>query len=425
MNEHVPAVVIGAGQAGLATSYLLKQRGIAHVVLEQHRIAHAWRTQRWDSFCLVTPNWQCALPGFPYSGNDPDGFMVKDQIIDYLDAYAAAFGPPVREGVTVTNLALAEHGFCVTTDRGAIETGEVVVAVGGYHATSLPRLAERFATDVVQLHSSMYKNAASLPPGDVLVVGSGQSGAQIAEDLHLAGRTVHLCVGSAPRCARFYRGRDVVAWLYDAGYYDLTVENHPLKERVRQNPNHYLTGRDGGRDIDLRAFARDGMRLYGRLANVAGDTLTCEPNLRANLDRADEVADSIKTTIDAFIEKNGIIAPAEARYVPVWEPGEESTSLDYRAAGITSVIWCVGFGSNYRWIDVPVFDGKGYPCHRRGVTNVPGLYFLGLPWLHTWGSGRFSGIARDATFVADRIESRQRAAGPRATERPNALALGS
>jgi len=423
MSESVAVAIVGGGQAGLAVSYLLKARGIEHVVLEKNRIGHAWRMERWDNFCLVTPNWQCDLPGFPYAGSDPDGFMVKDEIVAYLEAYAAAFDPPIREGTAVTRLASADRGFVLETATGELRADHVVVATGGYHRTTLPRLAERFAPDVVQLHSSAYKNAQALPPGDVLVVGSGQSGAQIAEDLHLAGRRVHLCTGSAPRTARFYRGRDVVAWLDRLGYYTLTVDAHPLKEGVRENANHYVTGRDGGRDIDLRAFARDGMQLYGRLTGVEGTQLAFGDDLAANLDRADAVAESIKDTIDAFIAQAGIDAPEEARYQPVWTPGEPVRALDYRAAGIAAVVWCIGYGSDYRWIEVPVFDGRGYPRHRRGVTSEPGLYFIGLPWLYTWGSGRFSGVARDAAYLVDAIEAR---AGRRIrSEETNALALGS
>ena len=413
MSERVAVAVIGGGQAGLAVSYLLKSRGVDHVVLEKNRAGHAWRAERWDNFCLVTPNWQCTLPGFPYRGADPDGFMVKDEIVAYLEAYAASFDPPLREGTAVTKLARDERGFVLATDAGELGADQVVVATGGYHRTTLPRLAEHFGPEVTQLHSSAYKNAAVLPPGDVLVVGSGQSGAQIAEDLPLAGRRVHLCTGSAPRCARFYRGRDVVTWLDRLGYYELTVDRHPLKEGVRANANHYVTGRDGGRDIDLRAFARDGMHLYGRLTGVHGTRLAFGDDLAANLDHADAVAESIKDTIDAFIAQHGIDAPQEPRYTPVWTPGEPVRELDYAQAGIAAVIWCIGYGSDYRWIDVPVFDGHGYPRHRRGVTSEAGLYFVGLPWLYTWGSGRFSGGARDAAYIVDCIEA------------PNALALGS
>jgi putative flavoprotein involved in K+ transport len=413
MNDtHVPVAVIGGGQAGLSISALLKRRGVEHVVLEKHRVAHTWRTERWDSFCLVTPNWQCRLPGFPYGGDDPEGFMVKDEIVRYIEAFAASFDPPLREGVGVTALrpGPSGRGFRLTTSAGELSADQVVVAVGGYHTASLPRIAERLPADLVQVHSSAYRSPHRLPPGAVLVVGSGQSGAQIAEDLHLAGRRVHLCVGRAPRTARRYRGRDVVAWLDALGYYDLSVEDHPLRQGVRDNTNHYVTGRDGGRDIDLRKFALEGMRLHGRLSGVAGNTLHFAEDLEENLDRADAVSEKIKTTIDRYIEEHGIDAPVEPRYTPVWKPEVPEREIDLRAAGIAAVVWCVGFRSDYRWIEVPIFDGKGYPSHHRGVTNTSGLYFLGLPWQHTWGSGRFSGISRDAEYLADRIEERLPAA---------------
>lgn len=401
-------VVIGGGQAGLSISSFLKKRGVDHAVLERHRVAHAWRASRWDSFCLVTPNWQCKLPGFDFAGDDPFGFMQKDEIVRYIEAYAASFDAPVFEGVDVSKLSRSPsgRGFTLTTPVGTLEAEQVVVAVGGYHTAKIPRMAERFARDVVQLHSSQYKNPEALPPGELLVVGTGQSGCQIAEDLHLAGRRVHLCVGGAPRVARRYRGKDVVEWLHDLGYYDLPVHTHPLGEDVRRKANHYVTGRDGGRDIDLRKFALEGMQLHGRLLDVDHDRLRFGDDLKARLDEADTVAENIKTTIDEHIAKHGIAAPQEARYVPVWQPERDVLELDYRAAGISSVIWLMGFVSDYRWIDVPVFDGSGYPSHERGVTTVEGLYFLGLPWLYTWGSGRFSGVARDAHYLADRIEAR-------------------
>jgi putative flavoprotein involved in K+ transport len=302
------------------------------------------------------------------------------------------------------------------TSDGSYTAGQVVVAVGGYHTPAIPRLAERLPPDVVQSHSAQYKSPQSLPAGDVLIVGTGQSGCQIAEDLHLAGRGVHLCVGGAPRVARRYRGKDVVEWLHLMGYYDLAVHEHPLKEGVRGRTNHYVTGRDGGRDIDLRKFAVEGMKLYGRLTEVRDGLLHFSDDLKQNLDKADEVSESIKTSIDKFIDKKRIDAPPEARYVPVWVPDQPTLQLDLRQAGIGSVIWSVGYKSDFRWVEAPVFDGKGYPCHVRGVTDVPGLYFLGLPWLHTWGSGRFSGIARDAAHLADHIESRWSSAGSNGSE---------
>lgn len=238
------------------------------------------------------------------------------------------------------------------------------------------------------------------------MVGNGQSGAQIAEDLHLAGREVVLAVGNAPRCARAYRGRDVVDWLADMGYYDMPVGAHPLREGVRDNTNHYVTGRDGGRDIDLRQFARDGMQLYGLLTGLDGETLRFATDLRANLDHADRIYNGINASIDQHIERQRIDAPPPSVYRPVWEPAAEREHLNLREAGIGSVIWCVGFRPDFGWLDAPVFNGRGQPGHVRGVTAQPGLYFLGLPWLHTWGSGRMSGVARDAAYLADRIEER-------------------
>jgi putative flavoprotein involved in K+ transport len=429
VGRHYPVAIIGGGQAGLSLGFHLKQRGIDHVILERARIGEAWRSQRWDTFCLVTPNWQCALPGFPYSGDDPKGFMKKDAVVAYIEAYARSFQPPVFEGVTVTGLARNDDGgFQLTTDAGPLTAGQVVVATGGYHTPAIPRLAERFPPAVAQLHSVHYKNPAQLPPGDVLIVGTGQSGCQIAEDLHLAGRRVRLCVGGAPRTARRYRGKDVVEWLDDMGYYRMPVDQHPARERVRAKANHYVTGRDGGRDIDLRKFATEGMVLYGRLKSVEPAKLTFAPDLRQNLDHADDVSESIKDSIDRHIAAQSLDAPAEPRYRPLWTPPEDHpTTLDLASVHLGAVIWSTGFHSDYRWIDLPLFDGKGYPSHRRGVTAVPGVYFLGLPWQYTWGSGRFSGVADDAAHLAAQITARLTAttAGASADTALNEWALGS
>ena len=427
MKTKYPVVIIGGGQAGLSMSYCLKEAGIDHLVIEKARSGEAWRSQRWDTFCLVTPNWQCQLPGFPYSGPDPMGFMVREDIVAYLEAYVRHFSPPLLEGVSVKRLTRKPGGgFQLTTTVGEFSAEQVVVAVGGYHTPKIPRIAERFAPETVHVHSSAYKSPGALPPGAILVVGTGQSGCQIAEDIHLAGRQVHLATGSAPRTARRYRGRDVVDWLHDMGYYDLPVNDHPQKERVRAKANHYVTGRDGGRDIDLRKFATEGMRLYGRLLDLQGAKITFDDALKTNLDQADAVAEKIKTTIDEYIAKQGLAVPEEPRYTPLWEPPADAPrELDYRAAGITSVIWSVGFGTDYTWIELPLFDGKGYPAHQRGVTAIPGIYFLGLPWLYTWGSGRFSGVARDARYLADCIRAKTQFDTIPAEDRVAEWALGS
>ncbi|AGL19203.1 MSMEG_0569 family flavin-dependent oxidoreductase [Actinoplanes sp. N902-109] len=402
MSTHHTVVVVGAGQAGLSMSWQLSRLGVDHVVLERDRVGHEWRDRRWDSFCLVTPNWQVDLPGFPYAGDDPDGFMSGAEVVAHLEKYAVSFAPPVREGVAVTRLRRTATGvFALETSAGACTADQVVVATGPYHEPAIPRIAERLPAGITQLHSSQYQRPDQLPDGDVLVVGTGQSGAQIAEDLHLTGRRVHLAVGSAPRAARRYRGRDTLKWLDAMGHYTRGVDEFGDADEVRLRANHYMTGRDGGRDIDLRAFARQGMQLYGRLRDITGAGLAFAGDLATNLDNADAVADGIKDAIDRWITEQGIDAPAEERYTPVWQPPPGERTLD--PAGLSAVVWATGFHRDHRWIQVPVFDGRGYPTHERGVTSCPGLYFLGLPWQWTWGSGRFAGIARDAAHLADKI----------------------
>ncbi len=434
LGGHYPVVIVGGGQAGLSASWFLAREGVEHVVLEAHQTGHAWRAQRWDAFCLVTPNWQCDLPGYPYAGDDPDGFMVKPEILDYLDGFRRSFDPPVHEGVRVKRIGRAGEagavsggdlldtlasalsgdagdgtGFVVETSGGTITADQVIIAVGGYHVPKFPAMASALPASITQVHSSDYKNAAVLPDGAVLVVGSGQSGAQIAEDLHLSGRDVHLAVGTAPRVARFHRGRDVVAWLHDMGHYDLSIEDHPEGTGARKEANHYVTGRGGGRDIDLRSFAAEGMTLHGRLAGVGDGIVRFDDDLATNLDGADATFARINAGIDRWIEANGIDAPAATPYEPVWQPaaGEGAGPVDLEAAGITSVIWATGFRPDWSWVDLPWLDDAGYPAHERGIVGpVEGLFVLGLPWLHTWGSGRFASIKRDAEFVTTKVVER-------------------
>ena len=406
--QHYSVIIVGGGQAGLSISHYCQKFGLSHLVLEKGRVMNAWKDKRWDSFTLVTPNWQCLLPDHPYAGDDPHGFMNREQIIEYLDRFAEKVEAPVLEQTEVLKVSHDGVRYLVNTTNGDFMADQVVVASGSYQQPIIPRLAERLPTSILQMHSEQYKNAQQLLDGAVLVVGSGQSGAQIAEDLHLAGKKVYLAVGEAPRCARFYRGKDVVDWLTEMKYYDMPVHEHPLKEGVRDNTNHYVTGRDGGRDIDLRKFALEGMELFGKLLDGDRSKLRFAPTLKSVLDSADATYNSINQRIDQYIANNGIDAPAGSRYQPVWEPDQEREELDLQAAGITDVIWCIGFRPDYQWLDVPVFNGKGYPTHERGVTGFPGLYFIGLPWLYTWGSGRFSGIDQDARYVVEQIAAQAR-----------------
>ena len=295
--------------------------------------------------------------------------------------------------------------FEIAASDGRCTADAVFLATSLYGEPFMPRCAERVPDSIVQFHSAEYRSPEALPAGAVVVVGSGQSGAQIAEDLHLAGRQVHLVTGDAPRCARFYRGRDVVDWLWDMGQYEITVADDGMGHK-RHDTNHYLTGRDGGRDIDLRAFATQGMALYGRLDDVRAGRMSFAPNLAANLDAADRVYNGINALIDRHIADKRIAAPPPSVYQPVWTPAAEPASLDL--AGVGAIVWATGFTPDWSYARLPIFDGSGYPVHRRGVTGVAGAYVVGLPWLWTWGSGRFLAVGRDAEHVVAH-ESRRRA----------------
>lgn len=408
-DRHFEVVVVGGGQAGLSVSWFLKGLGLDHLVIERQTLVGEWTTRRWDSFCLVTPNWQCRLPHWPYAGADPDGFMNRTELCRYLDGYISSFDPPAVEGVEVLGVwPDLDATFQIRTSAGRCTAAQIVVATGPYQQPHLPGIGRHLSPDVLQLHSSQYRNPEALPPGAVLVVGSGQSGCQIAEDLHLAGRQVHLSVGSAPRVARRYRGKDVVAWLDRMDYYAKEVADHPLGEGVRDNSNHYVTGRDGGHDIDLRVFALEGMRLHGRLIGGEGAKLSFADDVGARLDHADAVAEGIKDLIDAYIDSRRIDAPHEERYVAPWYPPDGPSKLDLHDDDVATVVWATGFMPDYHWLCAPVLDRAGRPRHRRGVTEVDGLYFLGLPWQHTWGSARFAGIAADAEYLAGHIARRAR-----------------
>ncbi|SMC71071.1 MSMEG_0569 family flavin-dependent oxidoreductase [Rhizobium sp. RU36D] len=402
LKSHYQAVVIGGGQAGLSASHYLKKHGISHVVFEKKTAAHKWRDERWDAFCLVTPNWQCQLPDHPYDGDDPHGFMVKDQILDYVGRFVKKVDAPILEHTEVTSIERHGSGFRIESAAGAVMADAVIIATSLYSEPAIPRAAERLPDSILQLHTADYRSQGQLPEGAVMVVGSGQSGCQIAEDLHLAGRKVHMVTGNAPRCARFYRGRDVVDWLADIGQYDITIEHDGMGKK-KHDTNHYLTGRDGGRDIDLRKFALEGMALYGRMETVSQGRMLFAPNLKSNLDEADRVYNGINALIDRHIAEKGIDAPDGSVYQPLWTPEKETTELDLVAEGITSVIWATGFRPDWSFVGLPIFDGTGYPVQRRGVTGIPGVYVLGLPWLWTWGSGRFLSVGKDAEHVVDHL----------------------
>ncbi len=411
MTEQIDVVIIGGGQAGLAMSYYLTQQGRAHVVLERGRIAETWRSQRWDSFTLVTPNWMMQLPGFLYQGNDPDGFLPRDDVVAFLERYAQSFQVPLRCGVQATAVQLQAGGnsYLVETSDGPLEADNVVLATGGFPRPKLPRASASVPVNICQLHSSQYRRPQRLPSGAVLVVGSGQSGSQIAEELHQSGRQVYLCVSRCGRSPRRYRGKDVMWWVNQMGGYDRTLDQLPSPAaRFTCHPD--LTGKDGGHEINLRQLARKGVVLLGRLQGIQGSHAILAPDLAENLANADTLATQLTHAIDDFVRRTGMDVPEESlteNPISMWvPPAEPILEVDIYAAGISTVIWATGFQLDFGWVHVPVFDEVGSPLHQRGVTSSPGLYFLGLPWLYKEKSALIFGIGEDAAFLASAIAAR-------------------
>lgn len=411
MPEQIESVIIGGGQAGLALSYYLTQQRRANVILERSRVAETWRDQRWDSFTLVTPNWMTQLPGFPYQGEDPDGFLPRDEIVLTLERYAQSFHAPLRCGVQATAVRLRPegNGYRVETSEGSLEAANVVLATGGFPRPRLPQASASIPVNIMQLHSSQYRRPKLLPSGAVLVVGSGQSGTQIAEELHQSGRRVYLCVSRCGRAPRRYRGKDVMWWVNQMGGYDRTIDVLPSPEaRLACHPD--LSGKGGGHEINLRQLASEGVVLLGRLQAIQGSRAVVAPDLEENLDRADAQALQIMHTIDDFVLRTGMDAPTDgmsedlsSKWAP---PAEPILEVDLYSAGISTVIWATGFQLDFGWVHVPVFDEAGAPLHQRGVTTSPGLYFLGLPWLYKEKSALLFGIGEDAAFLAAAIAAR-------------------
>ncbi len=405
MPEEIDTVIVGAGQSALATSYYLKQREIPHVLLEKERICEAWRSGKWDSFTLVSPNWATQLPGHPYSGDNPDGYMGRDDVVRYLDEYVRKVEPPVRTGVEVLCVRPGGARFVVETNEGSLSATNVVVATGAFQKPKIPESAARIDPRVLQLSANQYRNPAQLPEGAVLVVGSGQSGCQIARELNEAGRNVHLCTGRAARLPRRYRGREVFQWAQEMGMFDKTVDTlESPAERFEANPQ--LTGKDGGSSLNLHRFHLDGISLLGRFREAQGSVVHLADDLHANLGYADAVERGFKEAADAWATSQGIFAPPDDDNVPQLRAGYDAPiyrELNLEAAGIHSIIWATGFRCDFHWIDFPVFDENGYPEHQRGITAQPGLYFIGLLWLHKSKSSLLLGVGEDAAYIVAHI----------------------
>jgi putative flavoprotein involved in K+ transport len=404
--EQVDTLIIGGGQAGLVMSHRLKQRKLFHLVLERSRIAERWRSERWDGLKFQFPNWSVRLPDFPFPHSDADAFATTDEIIKFIDAYAAFVAPPIRCGVEVTRLRLRDgaSGFVAETAAGLVEARNVVVATGPYQRALIPDLLRDHP--VFQVHASHYQNPEQLPSGAVLVAGAGASGAQIAEELQRAGRRVYLSVGTHRRLPRRYRGRDVIWWISEMG-----IDRTPSAQRGPSALGPVISGAYGGHTIDVRRYAADGMMLVGHLQAARDGVIEITPGLADNLKAGDLIFATFLNFADGFVKLRGLDLPDEpgARATLPDPPciTEPLQRLDLDASGISAVVWATGYGVDFGWIDIPVKDANGEPLHHDGITDVPGLYFLGLPWLSRMNSSFLSGVGDDAAVLADHIAARR------------------
>lgn len=402
-SQEVEVLVVGAGQAGIAMSEHLSERGTAHVVLERDRIAERWRSMRWDSLVANGPVWHDRFPGLEFTEHEPGAFASKEQVADYFVDYAEKIGAPVRCGVEVNSVRrnVGAPGFEVKTSDGDFNARYVVAATGPFQKPVIPAVVPD-AAGLVQIHSSSYRNPGQLPEGAVLVVGAGSSGVQIAAEIQRSGRQVYLSVGPHDRPPRSYRGRDFCWWLGVLGLWDAATP--PLGA---EHVTIAVSGADGGHTVDFRALAEDGIRLVGRTEAFDNGTMRFAPDLRENIANGDAHYLQLLDEADAYIEHNGLDLPEEPEARTLRPDPESLTNplreLDLAGAGVTSIVWATGFVQDYSWLQVDAFDETGRPQHQRGVSSEPGVYFLGLPWQSRRGSSFIWGVWHDAKYVADQI----------------------
>jgi putative flavoprotein involved in K+ transport len=406
--EEVDTLVVGGGQAGLAMSEHLSNCGVPHLILERHRIAERWRSERWDSLVANGPAWHDRFPGMEFPGLDPDAFAPKETVADYFVAYAKQIAAPIRCGVEVRLVRrnVGRPGFRIETSDGVIDANNVVAATGPFQRPVIPSVIPEDA-GVLQIHSSAYRNPGQLPEGAVLVVGAGSSGVQIADELLGAGRRVYLSVGPHERPPRAYRGRDFCWWLGVLGKWDAETPG-PGTEHV----TIAVSGAHGGSTVDFRRLAGQGMTLVGLTSSYRDGTVSFALDLADNLARGDASYMSLLDEADAYVARNGLDLPEEpaARRI---EPDPACVTnpigaLNLAEAGVTAVIWATGFAADYSWLKVDAFDQKGRPKHQRGVSVEPGIYFLGLPWQSRRGSSFIWGVWHDAKHLADRIATQRK-----------------
>ena len=403
--RRVTTTVIGAGHAGLAMSKCLADHSIDHVVIERGEVANSWRTERWDSLRLLTPNWQSRLPGFGYEGNDPDGFRNMAETIAFMERYARVISAPVETHTRVTSLREHDGGFLVSTDRGDWHSRTVVMAAGACNVPSIPKVAETLPEEIVTLTPMAYRNPDQLPMGGALVVGASASGTQLAYEIHRSGRPVTISVGEHIRAPRIYRGRDIEWWMDVAGVHDERYDEVDDIKRARRVPSLQLTGSDDRMTLDLNLLSSMGVRLVGRLAGISDGKAQFSGSLRNMCALSDLKMNRLLNTIDEWAVENGLDGEHEPphRLPPTEVEESPALVLDLKAAGIRSVIWATGFHPDYSWLEVSVLDRKGLIRHDGGVVAHPGLYLMGIQFLRRRKSALIDGAGDDARDLSDHL----------------------
>jgi len=401
--EYHDTVIIGSGQAGLAMSFHLQERGREHVLLERSRIGERWRSERWNSLHFQFPNWSIQLPGMSYAGTDPDGFSHHTDITRFIENYASRINAPVKENSEVTVLRWDDikRQYRIETSNSVMSATNVVIATGPFQRPHIPAFSESLSPSIYQTDASHYLNPQRLPPGAVLVVGSGASGCQIADELYHSGRTVYLSVSHHRRVPRRYLGKDMFWWFQKLGRFDVKIDTFP---RRKFPPSTIVTGIGGGYDVDIRRYVRDGVRVLGHIEGASDFEFTVASDANEILIEADEaylnfVASADKLKAKLHLRTSFLEDDKPSLHDPAGDIIAEPT-LNLRHANIRSVVWATGHRFDFSWVKLPVFDAAGAPIQNRGVTSCPGLYFLGLHWMHTFKSGLLSFVGEDAAYLA-------------------------
>lgn len=404
MTESVQVAIIGAGQAGLATSWCLERLGVEHVILEAGRVAETWRSRRWDSFCLVTPNWTVRLPGGAYAGPEPDGFMGRDELVGHFRTWSDSFGAPVREHCAVSALDSEGPSFVLSTTGGRIRARSVVVASGGYQRAHRPANADQLPASVTQLLAEDYRHPGQLEDGAILIVGSGQTGCQIADELHRAGRKVFVACGRCPWGPRRMGGHDLIWWIVESGFWERTRDQLP-SPAARLIGNVQATGHGGGRDLNTRTLHASGVELVGRYLGADDRKVYLADDLAQSIQAGDDLARLFMKWVEALCDKRGLPVPWQVPSAPGFTG---RTELEFDRDAITTIIWTAGYRPDYGWVHFPVFDDMGFPIQVDGRSNVPGLYFMGVHFQRKAQSAVLYGVGEDAEIVATHIAENAR-----------------